>query len=139
MEQELNHAELQSMYVARSNVGLALLHHWDTQGLAATDFDFGLQILALGCPAGQDVHAYVSFITTYMFEFVRITRCLEDLQRAMQLLYPVYMQPVTSGQIKADNAKALFAAFTPHFKAAVASFSSGASASSFASKQQKAR
>lgn len=105
----------------------------------AYDEDTLKKILALGCPAGEDVQSYVNFITSYMYEFVRITRGLEDLQKAMQLLYPIYMQPVRSGQVKADNSRALFAAFTPHFKAAVANFSSGAAASSFVAKQQKAR
>ena len=100
---------------------------------------FWMQILALGCPPDEDVQLYVSFITSYMLDFARVSRRLEDLQKVMQHLYPVYLQPVRDGKIDQNNAKALFAAFAPLFKEAVANFASGAAAASFVPRQHNLR
>ena len=98
-----------------------------------------VQIIALGCPPEEDVETYVRFIGSYMYDFARVSRRLEDLQKVIQHLYPVYMQPVRDGKIERDNATALFAAFAPHFREAVANFTSGAAAASFVPKHNKPR
>jgi hypothetical protein len=98
-----------------------------------------VQITALGCPPEEDVESYVRFIGSYMYDFARVSRRLEDLQKVIQHLYPVYLQPVRDGKIERDNATALFAAFAPHFREAVANFTSGAAAASFVPKQHKPR
>ena len=95
--------------------------------------------MALGCPPDVDVESYVKFIGSYMYDFARVSRRLEDLQKVIQHLYPVYLQPVRDGKVDKDNAPALFAAFAPHFREAVASFTSGAAAASFVPKQHKPR
>jgi hypothetical protein len=98
-----------------------------------------VQIIALGCPPEEDVESYVRFIGSYMYDFARVSRRLEDLQKVIQHLYPVYLQPVRDGKIERDNATALFAAFAPHFREAVANFTSGAAAASFVPKHHKPR
>ena len=97
------------------------------------------QILALKCPPHEDVLSYVKFISLCMHEFARVSRRVEDLQRVAQQLYPVYMQPVRDGTIDQDNGPALFAAFTAHFKEAVAKFTSGESTANIAKQQPGSR
>lgn len=84
-----------------------------------------LQILALGCPPEENVQSYILFITTFIPTFTRISRRLEDLQSVVRHLYPVYIQPVKDGKVSAQNAGALFKAFTPRYKEAVANFTAG--------------
>lgn len=98
-----------------------------------------LQILALKCPSDEDVQSYVKFISLFMHEFARVSRRVEDLHRVAQQLYPVYMQPVKDGKVDTDNATALYAAFAPRFKDAVANFTSGAASASLAVQKQRIR
>ncbi|KAL0055795.1 hypothetical protein WJX82_004387 [Trebouxia sp. C0006] len=105
----------------------------------AYEDDVLTKITALGCPPEEDVESYVRFIGSYMYDFARVSRRLEDLQKVIQHLYPVYLQPVRDGKIERDNATALFAAFAPHFREAVANFTSGAAAATFVPKQHKPR
>ncbi|KAA6423708.1 MAG: origin recognition complex subunit 5 [Trebouxia sp. A1-2] len=105
----------------------------------AYEDDVLTKIIALGCPPKEDVESYVRFIGSYMYDFARVSRRLEDLQKVIQHLYPMYLQPVRDGKIERDNATALFAAFAPHFREAVANFTSGAAAASFVPKHHKPR
>ena len=94
-----------------------------------------LQILALGCPPEENVQSYVAFIQTFIAEFMRISRRLEDLQSVLRHVYPVYIQPVKDGIIDAKNPGALFKAFAPCFKQSVAKFASGSNNLSMAAHQ----
>ncbi|DBB06530.1 TPA: hypothetical protein ACH3X1_012075 [Trebouxia sp. C0004] len=105
----------------------------------AYEDDVLTKIIALGCPSKEDVESYVRFIGSYMYDFARVSRRLEDLQKVIQNLYPVYLQPVRDGKIESDNATALFAAFAPHFREAVANFTYGAAAATIVPKHHKPR
>ena len=98
-----------------------------------------LQILALKCPVDEDVQSYVKFISLFMHDFARVSRRVEDLQRVAQQLYPVYMQPVRDDNVDRDDGKALFAAFAPQYKAAVANFTSGVASANIAKQQTRTR
>lgn len=95
-----------------------------------------LQILALGCPPNENVQSYILFLNTFIKEFTRISRRLEDLQSVVRHLYPVYIQPVKDGAIDAKNAPALFKAFTPRYKEAVGRFTTGSNNLSHAARGQ---
>lgn len=74
-----------------------------------------------------------------MHEFARVSRRVEDLQRVAQQLYPVYMQPVRDGKVDRNDGQALYAAFAPQFKEAVAAFTSGVATASIAKQRPKTR
>lgn len=95
-----------------------------------------MQILALGCPPEESVQSYILFIKTFIPNFTRISRRLEDLQSVVHHLYPVYIQPVKDGTVSAQNTGALFKAFTPRWKEAIANFTAGTNNLSQAARRQ---
>ena len=91
----------------------------------------------MGCPPDENVPSYIIFLSTFIKEFTRISRRLEDLQSVVRYLYPAYIQPVKDGAIDAKNAPALFKAFAPRYKEAVGRFTAGSNNLSHAAHGQE--
>ena len=57
-----------------------------------------LKIIALDCPEGEDVDFYVGFANTVYGTFSTSCLDLNELRYAIKLLYPKYIEPITSGR-----------------------------------------
>ena len=57
-----------------------------------------LKIIALDCPEDEDVDFYVRFATTVYGTFCTSCLDLNELRYVIKLLYPKYIEPITSGK-----------------------------------------
>ena len=89
--------------------------------LQALADDDAIDLLSSECPEGETPEFYKSFVKLVYMSFSHATRDLNEQRYLIKKLWPKYMEPVYSNEVKRSQTTKLFAHLQPFVKASLRS------------------